>query len=185
MDFAVLAAGGSVLREHQVIRPMSDDADPLPAHFERAAFHAQRPGRVGTFLAGIVEVLPSGIRADFLWIEASWRRSALLAHCDPENIRRQPHTAVRINPTRRGVACYRAEPSMAELKQRSRKRAGALEGAPRTVSARSQRKLIAILSRKPSLYSTRRLVEAAGERGHRAIVVDTMRCIMVLIPEAP
>src|SRR5215471_6129821 len=162
MDFAVLAAGGSVLREHQVIRPMSadadpflvahqlksgvgprDDADPAPAHFERAAFHAQRPGRVGTFLAGIVEVLPSGIRADFLWIEASWRRSALLAHCDPENIRRQPHTAVRINPTRRGVACYRAEPSMAELKQRSRKRAGALEGAPRTVAPRSQRKLIA------------------------------------------
>ena len=74
---------------------------------------------------------------------------------------------------------------MAELKQRSRKRAGALEGAPRTVAPRSQRKLIAILSRKASLYSTRRLVEAASDRGHRAIVVDTMRCIMVLVPDAP
>src|SRR5262249_18131501 len=102
-----------------------------------------------------------------------------------ENTRGPPRIAVSINPTRRGAACYRARPSMAELRQRNRKRARPLEGAPRTVMARSQRKLIAILSRNASLYSTRRLVEAASERGHRAIVVDTMRCIMVLIPEAP
>lgn len=37
---------------------------------------------------------------------------------------------------------------------------------------------IAILSRNARLYSTRRLVEAARERGHTAIVVDTLRCYM-------
>lgn len=37
---------------------------------------------------------------------------------------------------------------------------------------------IAILSRKPSLYSTRRLVEAAKKRGHEVHVVDTLRCYM-------
>jgi ribosomal protein S6--L-glutamate ligase len=50
---------------------------------------------------------------------------------------------------------------------------------------RSRRKLIAILSRKRSLYSTRRLVEAATRRGHRAVVLDTLRCTMVLVPHAP
>lgn len=35
---------------------------------------------------------------------------------------------------------------------------------------------ICILSRKPTLYSTRRLVEAAKERGHEATVIDTLRC---------
>jgi ribosomal protein S6--L-glutamate ligase len=37
---------------------------------------------------------------------------------------------------------------------------------------------IAILSRTSSLYSTRRLVEAAEARGHRADTIDTMRCYM-------
>lgn len=37
---------------------------------------------------------------------------------------------------------------------------------------------IAILSRKSSLYSTRRLVEAGRERGHEMRVVDTLRCYM-------
>lgn len=37
---------------------------------------------------------------------------------------------------------------------------------------------IAILSRRQDLYSTRRLVEAAKERGHNADVIDTMRCYM-------
>lgn len=35
---------------------------------------------------------------------------------------------------------------------------------------------IAILSRNSELYSTRRLVEAAKERGHEAIVLDHLRC---------
>ena len=35
---------------------------------------------------------------------------------------------------------------------------------------------IAVLSRNPRLYSTRRLVEAARERGHQIRVVNTLRC---------
>lgn len=37
---------------------------------------------------------------------------------------------------------------------------------------------IAILSRKKSLYSTRRLIEAGQQRGHEIQVVDTLRCYM-------
>jgi ribosomal protein S6--L-glutamate ligase len=37
---------------------------------------------------------------------------------------------------------------------------------------------IAILSRKKSLYSTRRLVEAGKQRGHEIEVIDTLRCYM-------
>src|SRR5215831_4969515 len=52
---------------------------------------------------------------------------------------------------------------------------------PKGLHARvSRRKLVALLSRKRSLYSTRRLVEAIKERGHRAIVLDTLRCNIIL-----
>ncbi len=44
---------------------------------------------------------------------------------------------------------------------------------------------IAILSRNPRLYSTRRLVEAARERGHTAIVIDTLRCYMDMAMARP
>ncbi len=37
---------------------------------------------------------------------------------------------------------------------------------------------IAILSRDPSLYSTRRLVQAGRERGHEVRVIDVLRCYM-------
>jgi ribosomal protein S6--L-glutamate ligase len=37
---------------------------------------------------------------------------------------------------------------------------------------------IAILSRNPKLYSTRRLVEAGRERGHEVRVLDVLRCYM-------
>ena len=37
---------------------------------------------------------------------------------------------------------------------------------------------IAILSRNPKLYSTRRLVEAAEARGHQVQVLDTLHCYM-------
>lgn len=37
---------------------------------------------------------------------------------------------------------------------------------------------IAILSRNTNLYSTKRLVEAAQNRGHEVIVLDTLRCYM-------
>jgi ribosomal protein S6--L-glutamate ligase len=44
---------------------------------------------------------------------------------------------------------------------------------------------IAILSRKHSLYSTRRLVEAARDRGHSADVIDTLRCYMNISSSSP
>lgn len=45
------------------------------------------------------------------------------------------------------------------------------------------RQRLCILSRKTSLYSTRRLVEAARAQGARALVMDTLRCTMVVAPE--
>lgn len=44
---------------------------------------------------------------------------------------------------------------------------------------------IAILSRKASLYSTRRLVKAAEKRGHTVRVVDVLRCYMNIAPRSP
>ncbi len=44
---------------------------------------------------------------------------------------------------------------------------------------------IVILSRKKSLYSTRRLVEAAQERGHEVRVIDTLRCYMNITSHKP
>ncbi len=37
---------------------------------------------------------------------------------------------------------------------------------------------IAILSRNPGLYSTKRLIEAVEQRGHEAVVLDTLHCYM-------
>ena len=44
---------------------------------------------------------------------------------------------------------------------------------------------IAILSRDPSLYSTRRLVEAAKMRGHEVKVLDVLRCYMNITSMRP
>ncbi len=44
---------------------------------------------------------------------------------------------------------------------------------------------IGILSRRASLYSTRRLAEAARERGHEPRVVDYLRCYMDISPGKP
>ncbi|MFN3596848.1 MAG: 30S ribosomal protein S6--L-glutamate ligase [Rubricoccaceae bacterium] len=44
---------------------------------------------------------------------------------------------------------------------------------------------LAILSRRPDLYSTRRLVEAARARGHTVDVLDTLRCTAHLPPSGP
>ncbi|WP_375769911.1 RimK family alpha-L-glutamate ligase [Archangium gephyra] len=54
--------------------------------------------------------------------------------------------------------------------------------APRRPRAK---KTVVILSRKRSLYSTRRLVEAIKQRGQRPLVLDTLRCTMVLAPGQP
>jgi len=44
---------------------------------------------------------------------------------------------------------------------------------------------IAILSRNPRLYSTRRLVEAGTERGHEMVVIDTLRAYMNIASHKP
>ena len=44
---------------------------------------------------------------------------------------------------------------------------------------------IAILSRKASLYSTRRLMEAGKQRGHEVRVIDTLRCYMNITSRRP
>ncbi len=44
---------------------------------------------------------------------------------------------------------------------------------------------IAILSRNSHLYSTRRLVEAARDRGHEPRVIDVLRCYMNVTSHAP
>jgi ribosomal protein S6--L-glutamate ligase len=44
---------------------------------------------------------------------------------------------------------------------------------------------IGILSRKASLYSTRRILEAAKARGHEVQVIDTLRCYMNIMPHRP
>lgn len=44
---------------------------------------------------------------------------------------------------------------------------------------------LAILSRNPNLYSTRRLLEAAESRGHTARIIDTLRCYMNIASHKP
>lgn len=44
---------------------------------------------------------------------------------------------------------------------------------------------IAILSRNPRLYSTRRLVEAGEAMGHEMHVIDTLRCYMSMVAHNP
>lgn len=43
---------------------------------------------------------------------------------------------------------------------------------------------IGILSRDPELYSTRRLLEAAEKRGHEAIVIDHLKCNLIMQAES-
>jgi ribosomal protein S6--L-glutamate ligase len=44
---------------------------------------------------------------------------------------------------------------------------------------------ICVLSRNPKLYSTRRTVEAAEQRGHEAVVVDALKCYMDITSDRP
>jgi len=44
---------------------------------------------------------------------------------------------------------------------------------------------IAILSRNSRLYSTRRLCEAARERGHEPVVIDVLKCYMDITSDRP
>lgn len=44
---------------------------------------------------------------------------------------------------------------------------------------------IGILSRNPALYSTKRLVEAGRQRGHKVMVIDPLRCYMNISAHRP
>ncbi len=44
---------------------------------------------------------------------------------------------------------------------------------------------IAVLSRNPDLYSTKRLVEAAVNRGHEAVVIDHLKCDIIIEQNGP
>lgn len=44
---------------------------------------------------------------------------------------------------------------------------------------------IAILSREPGLYSTRRLKEAGEKRGHKIEIIDHMKCVLVIEKKNP
>ncbi|MBI1289064.1 MAG: 30S ribosomal protein S6--L-glutamate ligase [Flavobacteriales bacterium] len=44
---------------------------------------------------------------------------------------------------------------------------------------------IAVLSRNPKLYSTKRLVEAGGKRGHEMLVVDHAKCDIIIEKKRP
>jgi|ERR1019366_4545243 ribosomal protein S6--L-glutamate ligase len=44
---------------------------------------------------------------------------------------------------------------------------------------------IAILSRNAKLYSTRRIVEAAEKRGHEVLVLDHLKCVLVIEKNKP
>ena len=44
---------------------------------------------------------------------------------------------------------------------------------------------IAVLSRNPNLYSSRRLIEAIKQRGHQGIVIDHLNCDLVMDDEGP
>ena len=44
---------------------------------------------------------------------------------------------------------------------------------------------IAILSRNPELYSTKRLVEAGQKRGHEIVVLDHLKCVLVIEKNKP
>src|SRR5262249_24998127 len=48
-----------------------------------------------------------------------------------------------------------------------------------------RRKTLGLISRKKSLYSTRRLLEAAKARGFRARLIDVLRCDLALEPGHP
>ncbi|MDW3210952.1 MAG: 30S ribosomal protein S6--L-glutamate ligase [Reichenbachiella sp.] len=44
---------------------------------------------------------------------------------------------------------------------------------------------IAVLSRNPKLYSTRRLLEAIEQRGHQGLVIDHLKCDIIIDDEGP
>ncbi|MEP2025534.1 MAG: 30S ribosomal protein S6--L-glutamate ligase [Reichenbachiella sp.] len=44
---------------------------------------------------------------------------------------------------------------------------------------------IAVLSRNPNLYSTKRLLEAIEQRGHEALIIDHLKCDIIIDDDGP
>ena len=44
---------------------------------------------------------------------------------------------------------------------------------------------IAVLSRNPNLYSTKRLIEAIEKRGHEGLVIDHLKCDIIMDDDGP
>ena len=44
---------------------------------------------------------------------------------------------------------------------------------------------IAVLSRNKNLYSTKRLIEAGEKRGHEMLLLDHMKCVLVIEQNRP
>ncbi|MBN1205681.1 MAG: RimK family alpha-L-glutamate ligase [Myxococcaceae bacterium] len=78
----------------------------------------------------------------------------------------------------------KAKPKKARAPARPEAPASTPVPAPRPPRRRAK-KTVVILSRKRSLYSTRRLVEAIKQHGHRPLVLDTLRCSMILAKGKP
>ena len=57
--------------------------------------------------------------------------------------------------------------------------------APKRSARRPPQRLVCILSRRKSLYSTKRLLQAAKAQGHKAVVLDTMKCHVLVESGAP
>lgn len=57
--------------------------------------------------------------------------------------------------------------------------------APHARPRRSRRLRIALLSRKESLYTTRRLTQAIRSRGHLPVVIDPLACCLAITRQGP
>ena len=97
-----------------------------------------------------------------------------------------PPRKKRPAPPRKKAPVPVSAPRATAAPRREASRAGrAVERAARAPAAPPPKRTVVILSRKRSLYSTSRLVEAVKARGHRPLVLDTLRCTMILARGAP
>jgi ribosomal protein S6--L-glutamate ligase len=83
------------------------------------------------------------------------------------------------------MALAMSGPKLTAAADPRRPRTGNIRVAKARRAPRGERLTLGILSRNPKLYSTRRLVEASRALGHRAHVLDTLRCNLVLGSERP
>jgi ribosomal protein S6--L-glutamate ligase len=82
------------------------------------------------------------------------------------------------------MALRKAKKKKVRAPARSEPQASTPVPEPRPARRRAK-KTVVVLSRKRALYSTGRLVEAIKQRGHRPLVLDTLRCTMILAKDQP